>query len=56
MESILGLSARYMPPTTARAKLKHVTEDRQRLDENFKQEIHVSTFIEWCVIFCYTLK
>ncbi|XP_039752116.1 cilia- and flagella-associated protein 57 [Pararge aegeria] len=39
MESILGLSARYIPPTTARAKLKHVTEDREKLDEKFKQKI-----------------
>ncbi|XP_045769045.1 cilia- and flagella-associated protein 57 isoform X2 [Maniola jurtina] len=39
MESILGLSARYIPPTTARAKLKHVTEDREKLDEQFKQKI-----------------
>ncbi|XP_050681259.1 cilia- and flagella-associated protein 57 isoform X2 [Leptidea sinapis] len=40
MESILGLSARYIPPATARAKLKHVTEDREKLDENFKQKIN----------------
>ncbi|XP_045500687.1 cilia- and flagella-associated protein 57 isoform X2 [Colias croceus] len=39
MESILGLSARYIPPATARAKLKHVTEDREKLDEKFKQKI-----------------
>lgn len=39
MESVLGLSARYVPPTTARAKLKHVTEDRERLDEKFKERI-----------------
>ncbi|XP_053620233.1 cilia- and flagella-associated protein 57 isoform X1 [Plodia interpunctella] len=39
MESILGLSARYVPPAAARAKLKHVTEDRERLDEKFKQKI-----------------
>ncbi|KAI8438555.1 hypothetical protein MSG28_011021, partial [Choristoneura fumiferana] len=39
MESILGLSARYIPPATARAKLKHVTEDREQLDEKFKQKI-----------------
>ncbi|KAL0901492.1 hypothetical protein ABMA27_006736 [Loxostege sticticalis] len=39
MESILGLSARYIPPATARAKLKHVTEDREKLDERFKQKI-----------------
>ncbi|XP_046965131.1 cilia- and flagella-associated protein 57 [Vanessa cardui] len=39
MESILGLSARYIPPTAARAKLKHVTEDRQHLDEKYKQKI-----------------
>lgn len=41
MESILGLSARYIPPDTARAKLKHVTEDREKLDEKFKQKIEV---------------
>ncbi|CAH0405353.1 unnamed protein product [Chilo suppressalis] len=39
MESILGLSARYVPPAAARAKLKHVTEDREKLDEKFKQKI-----------------
>ncbi|KAF9421540.1 hypothetical protein HW555_002473, partial [Spodoptera exigua] len=39
MESILGLSARYIPPATARAKLKQVTEDREKLDEEFKQKI-----------------
>ncbi|KAJ8735588.1 hypothetical protein PYW07_007208 [Mythimna separata] len=39
MESILGLSARYIPPATARAKLKLVTEDREKLDEDFKQKI-----------------
>lgn len=39
MESMLGLSARYIPPATARAKLKHVTEDRDKLDEGFKQKI-----------------
>ncbi|XP_063616617.1 cilia- and flagella-associated protein 57 isoform X2 [Cydia splendana] len=39
MESILGLSARYIPPAIARAKLKHVTEDREKLDEKFKQKI-----------------
>ncbi|XP_059051010.1 cilia- and flagella-associated protein 57 isoform X1 [Achroia grisella] len=39
MESILGLSARYIPPATARAKLKHVTEDREKIDENFKQKV-----------------
>ncbi|CAH2050452.1 unnamed protein product, partial [Iphiclides podalirius] len=39
MESILGLSARYVPPAAARAKLKEVTEDRQKLDENFKQKL-----------------
>ncbi|XP_031769045.2 cilia- and flagella-associated protein 57 isoform X1 [Galleria mellonella] len=39
MESILGLSARYIPPATARAKLKHVTEDREKLDEKFKQKV-----------------
>ncbi|KOB73579.1 WD repeat-containing protein 65 [Operophtera brumata] len=39
MESILGLSARYIPPATARAKLKHVTEDREKLDEKFQQKI-----------------
>ncbi|XP_075972690.1 testes of unusual size isoform X1 [Anticarsia gemmatalis] len=39
MESILGLSARYIPPATARAKLKHVTEDRELLDGKFKQKI-----------------
>ncbi|KAM3967911.1 testes of unusual size [Aphomia sociella] len=39
MESILGLSARYVPPATARAKLKHVTEDREKLDEKFKQKV-----------------
>ncbi|CAG9581445.1 unnamed protein product [Danaus chrysippus] len=39
MESILGLSARYIPPATARAKLKHVTEEREKLDEKFKQKI-----------------
>ncbi|XP_049879809.1 cilia- and flagella-associated protein 57 [Pectinophora gossypiella] len=38
MESILGLSARYVPPSTARAKLKHVTEDREKLDEKFNQK------------------
>lgn len=42
MESILGLSARYIPPTEARAKLKHVTEDREKLEEKFKQTIDVS--------------
>ncbi|XP_022822197.1 cilia- and flagella-associated protein 57 isoform X2 [Spodoptera litura] len=39
MESILGLSARYIPPATARAKLKQVSEDREKLDEKFKQKI-----------------
>ncbi|CAB3240040.1 unnamed protein product [Arctia plantaginis] len=39
MESILGLSARYIPPATARAKLNHVTEDRENLDEKFKQKL-----------------
>ncbi|XP_028156155.1 cilia- and flagella-associated protein 57 [Ostrinia furnacalis] len=39
MESILGLSARYIPPATARAKLKYFTEDREKLDERFKQRI-----------------
>ncbi|XP_072943065.1 cilia- and flagella-associated protein 57 isoform X1 [Epargyreus clarus] len=39
LESILGLSARYIPPATARAKLKHVTEDREKLEESFKQKI-----------------
>ncbi|CAG4978626.1 unnamed protein product [Parnassius apollo] len=39
MESILGLSARYVPPAAARAKLKQVTEDREKLDEEFKQKI-----------------
>ncbi|CAF4793044.1 unnamed protein product [Pieris macdunnoughi] len=39
MESILGLSARYIPPATARSKLKHVTEDREKLDDRFKQKI-----------------
>lgn len=41
MESILGLSARYIPPATARAKLKHVTEDREKLEEKFKQKLEV---------------
>ena len=41
MESILGLSARYVPPATARAKLKHVTEDREKLDERYKHQIEV---------------
>lgn len=45
MESILGLSARYIPPITARAKLKHVTEDRERLDEKFNERIGVSIFV-----------
>lgn len=44
MESILGLSARYIPPATARAKLKHVTEDREKLDDNFKQKIEVPNY------------
>lgn len=39
MESVLGLSARYIPPAVARAKLKYVTEDREKLDEKFKQKI-----------------
>ncbi|KAJ2947907.1 hypothetical protein O0L34_g9698 [Tuta absoluta] len=38
MESILGLSARYIPPSVARAKLKHVTEDREKLDQKFQQK------------------
>lgn len=42
MESILGLSARYIPPATARAKLKQVAEDREKLDEKFKQKIEVN--------------
>lgn len=42
MESILGLSARFLPPSVARAKLKHVTEDRDKLDDKFKQKIEVS--------------
>jgi hypothetical protein len=41
MESILGLSARYVPPAAARAKLKHVTEDREKLDDKFKLRIEV---------------
>lgn len=50
MESILGLSARYVPPATAREKLKHITEDREKLDEQFKQKIDVSTkaWVECC--------
>ncbi|XP_026319729.1 cilia- and flagella-associated protein 57 [Hyposmocoma kahamanoa] len=39
MESILGLSARYVPPAVARNKLKHVTEDREKLDEMFNAKI-----------------
>ena len=45
MESILGLSARYIPPATARAKLKHVTEDREKLDDEFKQKIGVRRYL-----------
>lgn len=41
MESILGLSARYVPPAVARTKLKHVTEDREKLDEKFNAKIDV---------------
>lgn len=50
MESILGLSARYVPPTTARAKLKHVTEDRELLDEKYKQKIEVNIFLRGVII------
>ncbi|CAH2102487.1 unnamed protein product [Euphydryas editha] len=39
MESILGLTPRYIPPTTARAKLKRVTEDREHIDEKYRQKI-----------------
>lgn len=46
MESILGLSARYIPPATARAKLNHVTEDRENLDEKFKQKLEVCLTLE----------
>lgn len=42
MESILGLSARFLPPSVARAKLKHVTEDRDKLDDKFKHKLEVS--------------
>ncbi|XP_037969047.2 cilia- and flagella-associated protein 57 [Plutella xylostella] len=39
MESILGLSARRVPPAAARARLDRATHDRDRLDDEFRQQI-----------------
>ncbi|GBP75293.1 Cilia- and flagella-associated protein 57 [Eumeta japonica] len=39
MESILGLSARYVPPAVARRKLKHITENREKIQERFNEKL-----------------